>query len=164
MLSRSPCMVRHFPCVYLHAKIAVHAENMRTWQTTVILITRNTSRPLICTPCRSKDGAGSAIFGVYLCTFIKMTKYVIFIFRQFIFWMFCRFLICYFSLIVLAGFNNNMYKIYTILSSTSSIDEVFNYSVLHCFIYMVSYKYSTLLLMHSNAWHTENMSNPFVNT
>ena len=49
-----------------HALTAVDAGDIRTWQTTVILITANTRKPPIWVPCRNKDDAGSGISGVYL--------------------------------------------------------------------------------------------------
>ena len=47
-------------CVYLHTDI-------RTWRTTVILITGETRIPPIWAPCQDKNGTGSGISLVYLC-------------------------------------------------------------------------------------------------
>ena len=58
--------VQPFTCVYLHAKAAVDAGDMRTWRTTVILITGKTWRPPIWAPCRNQNGVGSWISRVYL--------------------------------------------------------------------------------------------------
>ena len=58
--------MRRFTYVYLHAKTVVDAGDIRTWQTTVILIKGKTQRPPIWAPCRNQDGAGSGIFRVYL--------------------------------------------------------------------------------------------------
>ena len=55
-----------FTCVYLHAQTTVDAGDIRTWRTTVILMTGKTQRPQIWAPCRNKDGAGSGISLAYL--------------------------------------------------------------------------------------------------
>ena len=72
MRSRFSRTVRHFTHVYLHAQTAVDAGDIRTWQTTVILITRETRRPPIWSPCRNQDGAGSGISLVYLWSQLKV--------------------------------------------------------------------------------------------
>ena len=58
--------VWRFTGVHLHAKTAVDATDIRTWPTTVILITGKPRRPPIWAPCRNKDGTGSGISLVYL--------------------------------------------------------------------------------------------------
>ena len=63
VLSRA---VQRFMRVYLHVRTAVDVGDIRTWRTTVILITWKTRRPPIWAPCRNKDSAGSGISGVYL--------------------------------------------------------------------------------------------------
>ena len=45
MRPRSLSAVRHFTPVYLHAKTAVDADDLRTWWTTVILITEKPEDP-----------------------------------------------------------------------------------------------------------------------
>ena len=57
---RSSHIMWHFTRVYLHAKTAVDAGDIHTWQTTVILITGKTQRPPppIPAPCRDKNGTG----------------------------------------------------------------------------------------------------------
>ena len=66
MRSRSLCAVQHFTHAWLHAQTAVHAGNIRTWRTTIILTTGKTRRPLNWAPCRDQNGTGSGISGVYL--------------------------------------------------------------------------------------------------
>ena len=48
------CAVQQFTRVYLHARTAVVSGDIRTWQTTVILITGKTQRPPIWAPCQNK--------------------------------------------------------------------------------------------------------------
>ena len=50
----------------IFAQTAVDAGSIRTWQTTIILITGKPRRPPIWAPCRDKNGAGSGISLVYL--------------------------------------------------------------------------------------------------
>ena len=66
MRPQSSHAVQHFTRVYLHARTAINTGDIRTWRTTIVLITKNTQRPPIWAPCRNKDGAGSGISGVYL--------------------------------------------------------------------------------------------------
>ena len=55
-----PCGIS---CVFI---FTLRPQYIRTWQTTVILITRKTRIPLIGAPCWDKDGASSGISGLYL--------------------------------------------------------------------------------------------------
>ena len=66
MRPRSLHAVRRFTRVYLHAKTAVDAGDMRIWRTVVILITGKTRRPPIWAPCRNKNDSRSGISRVYL--------------------------------------------------------------------------------------------------
>ena len=54
MSPRSSRTVRRFTRFHLHAKTAVDAGDIRTWRTTVILITGKTRIHLIWAPCRDK--------------------------------------------------------------------------------------------------------------
>ena len=68
MRSRSSRAERLLTLDCLHVQFAVHAGNLRTQRTTVILITGKTQRP----PCWDQDGAGSGISGVYLLLSMQM--------------------------------------------------------------------------------------------
>ena len=61
--SRSVCAAQHFMHVCLHAQTAVHAGNIRTWRTTISLITGKTRRPPNWASYRDKNCAG----GIYIC-------------------------------------------------------------------------------------------------
>ena len=60
--------VLYFTGVNRHARTAVDTDDIRTWQTMVILITGNTRRPPIWAPCRDKNDAGLGS-PLYICCF-----------------------------------------------------------------------------------------------
>ena len=65
MHSRSSHKAAFCACLSSHSD-RVTAGNIRTWQTTVILITGKAQGPPISAPCRDQDDTGSGMSGVYL--------------------------------------------------------------------------------------------------
>ena len=63
MRPRSSPAVQHFTHVYLQARTAVDADDIRTWQTWRA-------------PCQNKDGAGSGISSVYLRSSHKFENWI----------------------------------------------------------------------------------------
>ena len=68
---RSLRTMQCFTRVYLHTQTAVDAGDIRTWRTTVILITGKSRRPPIWAPCWDKYGTGSGISLAYLWIYHK---------------------------------------------------------------------------------------------
>ena len=73
MRSLSSRAVQRFDQVCLHTRIVVHAGNIRTWQTTVILITRKTRRPQNSTHAGIKMALGSL---VYICGYATSIRFI----------------------------------------------------------------------------------------
>ena len=65
MRPRSSRVVQHFPCFYHHAQTAVDAGDIRTWRTTVILVTGKPEDPQFELHAIIKMGVISLV--VYLC-------------------------------------------------------------------------------------------------